>query len=229
MNKTLAANQDADAIGGTVNLVTKKAGDLPTLKFEGIGGFTPIVNTRYIGLVSGTVGQAIWARQDDSARCFPAATITTAAESTTSNRNPTPTIRLPVYDSMDIREYRYQRKRYGFGGSLDYKLKDPASGLYLHYFDSDFKDYGNKWVYTLNDDVSRIPPDLRRLQSLPATSLSSRPPSACRITAGSVAIGGKHVFTSSWLSWELSAATIPRMGAAGNPGATFKPVIRQPS
>ena len=57
VNKTLAANQDADAIGGTVNLVTKKAGDLPTLKLEGIGGFTPIVNTRYIGLVTGTVGQ----------------------------------------------------------------------------------------------------------------------------------------------------------------------------
>ena len=63
VNKTLAANQDADAIGGTVNLVTKKAGEVPTLKLEGIGGFTPIVNTRYIGLVSGTVGQALWREQ----------------------------------------------------------------------------------------------------------------------------------------------------------------------
>ncbi len=63
VNKTLAANQDADAIGGTVNLVTKKAGDLPTLKFEGIGGFTPIVNTRYIGLGDGHGGPAVWPRQ----------------------------------------------------------------------------------------------------------------------------------------------------------------------
>ena len=56
INKTLSANQDGDAIGGSVNLRTKTAGDLPTLNFETIGGFTPIVNTRYVGQVSATVG-----------------------------------------------------------------------------------------------------------------------------------------------------------------------------
>ena len=57
INKTLSANQDGDAIGGSVNLRTKTAGELPTLSFETIGGFTPIVNTRYVGQVSTTVGQ----------------------------------------------------------------------------------------------------------------------------------------------------------------------------
>jgi hypothetical protein len=174
VNKTLAANQDADAIGGTVNLVTKKAGDLPTLKFGGIGGFTPIENTRY----------------------------------------------------MDIREYRYQRKRYGFGGSLDYKLKDPASGLYLHYFYSNFKDYGNKWVYTLNDDVTQNPlgPTATPIiaPDLPKFSTSQRAPD---YSAGSITIGGKHVFSNSWLSWELSAAESRQLAAAGNPGATFKALV----
>jgi len=44
INKTLQANQDGDAIGGTVNLVTKKAGDRPTLSIYGSGGFTPVIN-----------------------------------------------------------------------------------------------------------------------------------------------------------------------------------------
>ena len=57
INKTLSANQDGDAIGGSVNLRTKTAGELPTLTLESIGGFTPIVNTRYVGQVSATVGQ----------------------------------------------------------------------------------------------------------------------------------------------------------------------------
>jgi TonB-dependent receptor len=219
VNKTLAANQDADAIGGTVNLVTKKAGDLPTLKFEGIGGFTPIVNTRYIGLVTGTVGKR-FGHEKRFGALFSGSYDYNGRGIDDIEPQPDLGWAQPVYDSLDIREYRYQRKRYGFGGSLDYKLKDPASGLYLHYFDSDFKDYGNKWVYTLNDDVSTpgqgpltITPDS------PKFSTSSRLPD---YGAVSVAIGGKHVFSGSWLSWDLSAARSRELAAGGNPGATFK-------
>ncbi|MFZ0815147.1 MAG: TonB-dependent receptor [Candidatus Sulfotelmatobacter sp.] len=204
VNKTLAANQDADAIGGTVNLVTKKAGDLPTLKFEGIGGFTPIVNTRYIGLVTGTVGKRFGHRKKFGA-LFSGSYDYNGRGIDDIEPQPDANFLTPYYDSMDVREYRYQRKRYGFGGSLDYKLAE-GSGLYLHYFDSDFKDYGNKWVYTLNDGGA------------PQFSTSSRVPDFGAI---SLAIGGKHVFSDSWLSWELSAARSRELGAAGNPGASF--------
>jgi TonB-dependent receptor len=207
VNKTLAANQDADAIGGTVNLVTKKAGEVPTLKLEGIGGFTPIENTRYIGLVMATVGKRFGHDKRFGALFSGSYDYNGRG---IDDIEPTPNdTAVPSYNSMDIREYRYQRKRYGFGGSLDYKLKDPASGLYLHYFDSDFKDYGNKWVYSLNDGGN------------PKFSTSQRAPD---YGAASIAIGGKHVFASSWLSWELSAARSRELAAAGNPGATFKTV-----
>src|SRR5580700_11061480 len=205
VNKTLAANQDADAIGGTVNLVTKKAGDVPTLKLEGIGGLTPIVNTRYIGLVTGTLGKR-FGHDKRFGALFSGSYDYNGRGIDDIEPQPDLGQAVPYYDSMDVREYRYQRKRYGFGGSLDYKLKDPASGLFLHYFDSDFKDYGNKWVYTLNDGG---PPNF---------STSSRVPD---YGAFSLAIGGKHVFSGSWLSWELSAARSRELGAAGNPGATF--------
>jgi uncharacterized surface anchored protein len=41
INKTLQANMNGDAIGGSVNLVTKKAGDRPNVTLYGSGGFTP--------------------------------------------------------------------------------------------------------------------------------------------------------------------------------------------
>ena len=207
VNKTLAANQDADAIGGTVNLVTKKAGDLPTLTLEGIGGFTPIQDTRYIGLVSGTVGERFGANKRFGALFSGSYDYNgRGIDDIEPSLNDT---LVPSYGSMDIREYRYQRKRYGFGGSLDYKLKDPTSGLYLHYFISDFKDYGNKWAYTLNDGGA------------PQFSTSSRLPD---YGVASVALGEKTVFNNSWLSWEISAARSRQLAAAGNPGATFQPI-----
>jgi TonB-dependent receptor len=218
VNKTLAANQDADAIGGTVNLVTKKAGDAPVLKLEGIGGWTPIEGTRYMGLVSGTAGERFGPQKRFGA-LFSGSYDYNGRGIDDIEPQPDVGFALPVYDSMDIREYRYQRKRYGFGGSLDYKLKDPASGLYLHYFDSDFKDYGNKWVYTLNDDIAAGPNGQPVITpDVPQFSTSSRLPDYGII---STAIGGKHVFSNSWLSWEVSAARSRELAAAGNPGATF--------
>ncbi len=204
VNKTLSADQDADAIGGTVNLRTKTAGELPTLTIEGLGGFTPIVNTRYVGELTGTVGQRFGAQKRFGA-LFSGSYDYNGRGIDDIEPQPDPGHAVPYYDSMDLREYRYKRTRWGFGGSLDYKL-DEGSGLYLRYFYSDFKDYGDKWVYSLNDGGA------------PQFSTSSRLPD---YGIGTLAIGGKHVFGSSWLSWELSAARSRQLAAAGNPGATF--------
>ena len=39
---------------------------------------------------------------------------------------------------------------------------------------------------------------------------------------GSLAVGGKHIFEKSWLSWELSGARARQTAAAGNPGVDFQ-------
>jgi len=216
VNKTLAANQDADAIGGTVNLVTKKAGDLPTVKLEGVGGFTPIENTRYVGLALGTVGARFGAQKRFGALLSGSYDYNGRG---IDDIEPSPNdTAVPSYGSIDLREYRYQRTRYGFGGSLDYKLKDPASGLYLHYFGADFRDYGNKWVYTLKDETGCPTATNPAPCPAPKFKTSQRAPN---YGADSVGIGGKHVFNGAWLSWELSAARSREGGAAGNPGADF--------
>ena len=58
INKTLQANQDGDAIGGSVNLVTKTAGERPTVSFYGSGGFTPIIHTVPVGEIGLTAAGA---------------------------------------------------------------------------------------------------------------------------------------------------------------------------
>src|SRR5258708_13561672 len=57
LSKTLSANQDADAIGGTVNLVTRTAGEKATYSFDGQGGYTPIQVGRTLGGFGGSAGK----------------------------------------------------------------------------------------------------------------------------------------------------------------------------
>src|ERR1700687_344605 len=54
VNKTLSPNQDGDAIGGSVNLVTKTPFEKPTYSFAAQGGYTPIQGGRSLDAFSGT-------------------------------------------------------------------------------------------------------------------------------------------------------------------------------
>jgi TonB-dependent receptor len=205
LDKTLSADQEGDAIGGTVNMQLKSAADQPTLVINGIGGYTPILNGREIGQIDGTVGQRFGEQKrlgmligltyDYNGRGID--DIEPAVD---------PGFVTPYYDSIDIREYRYQRKRWGLGGSTDYRLDNNGSDLYLHYLYSDFKDYGNKWVYTLNDGGS---PQFSTSQRIPNYSIAM------------ISGGGKHEFQSSWLAWDFSVSNGRTEGAAGNPGVNF--------
>src|SRR5215467_15365703 len=57
INKTLSANQDADGIGGSVNLVTRSATDQPFFSIRGLGGYTPIEDGRWLNQFSATYGR----------------------------------------------------------------------------------------------------------------------------------------------------------------------------
>jgi len=48
---------DGDGIGGSVNLVTKTAGERPTVNVSGMSGYTPILGGRGLVETTGTVGQ----------------------------------------------------------------------------------------------------------------------------------------------------------------------------
>src|SRR5438046_9825598 len=63
INKTLQANMDADGIGGSVNLVTKTAGEHPTANISGMGGYTPILGGRGLIETQSTGEQRLGARK----------------------------------------------------------------------------------------------------------------------------------------------------------------------
>ncbi len=150
LDKTLSANQDGDAIGGTVNLKLKNAGDQPTLILDGLGGYTPILGGRTVDQVGATVGQR-FGHDKRFGALFGFTYDYNGRGIDDIEPAVDPCCAAPFYDSIDLREYRYQRTRWGLAGSADYRLTND-SDIYFHYLYSDFKDYGNKWVYTLTND-----------------------------------------------------------------------------
>src|SRR5882762_4508564 len=158
INKTLQANQDADGIGGSVNLVTKTAGERPTIAFSGTGGLTPIAGTRHAVEATGTLGQRFGAQKRFGALVGGSYDWNGRG---IDDLEPVPdqAVNLPVsptqFEAIDIREYRYYRSRWGIAGSLDYKPTD-GSTLYVHGMDTNFKNFGERWVYSLNDNTTGV-------------------------------------------------------------------------
>ncbi len=202
INKTLQANMDGDGIGGSINLVTKTAEDRPTLSVSGIGGYTPIDAGRDLTELTGTAGKRFGTQKrlglliggsyDWNGRGIddiePVADINTVSNTRT-------------FESIDVRQYVYYRSRWGLAGSADYKLGQ-ASDIYVRGLYSDFKNYGDRTDYTLNNND----PNVQFLGSgggPPSFNTQDRRPD---ISIGSLAIGGNHVLTSTWYSWEAAVS-----------------------
>ena len=199
INKTLQANMNGDAIGGSVNLVTKKAGDRPTLSLYGLGGFTPIANTRSVYELGGTAGDRFGAQKRFGVMISGSYDYNGRG---IDDLEPVPSAIGPstswVYDisQIAIRQYLYDRKRYGFGGSADYKLSE-SSNLYVHTLFSDFKDYGHRFEYILNTNDTGIPGP-----NVPQFTTEIRNPD---FQVASLSVGGNHVFGTTLLNWQLAA------------------------
>src|SRR5207249_1214651 len=88
---------------------------------------------------------------------------------------------------MDVREYRYQRSRYGAAGGLDYRL-GPGSELYLRGLLSDFKNYGDRWLTAPAAGDFITPTTAADNGSVEKTVMSRRPDEQIY----SVSAGGKH-------------------------------------
>lgn len=155
--KTLEADQPGDAIGGSVNIQTKSAGDEPTFSLFGDGGFTPIINTVPVGLVGVTAGSRFGAMKklgvmfsgsfDYNGRGI-------------DDIEPLPAIQAgpAVFTDMDIREYEYDMRRGGAGLDVDYKIS-PSSSIWAHSLFSQFDDWGHRYDYQIaapNTQISQI-------------------------------------------------------------------------
>jgi TonB-dependent receptor len=220
INKTLQANMDADGIGGSVNLVTKTAGERPTINVSGMGGVTPIIGNRPLVETTGTVGQRFGATKKFGALIggsydWNGRGINDQEPSPDAiNNNGAPG--APFYDGTDFRNYRYNRTRWGLAGSTDYKLAE-GSNIYLHGFYSDFKNYGDRWVYHVNDNTTPPPNTFNSTGGTPSFNASIRRPD---YAISNLVAGGKHVLTTTWFSWDVSASR-SRQLERGDPQANF--------
>jgi len=210
LSKTLLANMDGDAIGGSVNLRTKTAADKPTLSLYGLGGYTPIIGGRGVSQFGGTTGKRFG--KDKRLGVLFGGTYDWNGRGI-NDIEPSPCDlyscgtyngagpNAATYNSLDIRDYRYYRTRWGFGGSVDYKLTDNSvvygRGMYSH-----FDNFGDRWVYTPNINTYLSPTQGDTDGNMTANAQIRRPVQVI----GSMAVGGHHAINASVFSWELAAS-----------------------
>jgi len=208
LNKTLSANQDADGIGGSVNMVTKLAGEAPTFTAISTLGYSPIMNGRYMGLLGFALGKRFGASKrwgvigsasyDYNGRGYNDI-------EPQPDLNPNNSATPPYYDDLTLREYRTARLRWGGTMGVDYKLSDRSS-LAAHFILTDFKDWGDKWTYTVQTAAK------------PKFKYSIRHPD---FALGSFSLGGSHTFSNMWITWGSAVSRGRELDAGGNPGAAF--------
>ena len=144
VSKAITPDMDAEAIGGSVDLITKRAPEDMLFSVEGSGGYAPIRDEP-----SGS-GSLTWGtRTSDGKLGF-------LASGSFSRRNFGSDDLEPAYDLGDpgpdddeleelgIRHYSMYRDRFGLTGSLDYRLGE-GSNLFL-----------NGLYSQLNDDEQRL-------------------------------------------------------------------------
>jgi TonB-dependent receptor len=161
--KTLSADQDADGIGGTVNLVTRTSSERPIYAFGGTGGYNPIQNGYGRGGFNGLFGQRFGASKKFGFLINGTFDKTNRGIDDLEPGQTTGTLgtrNVAYANTEDQRSYNYYRTRYGFSTGIDYNIK-PGFNVYAKGLYSDFHDYGEVWVYTPNsgNTIKSVSPD----------------------------------------------------------------------
>jgi TonB-dependent receptor len=149
LHKTLSADQDGDAIGGSINFVTKSAGDKPSFTVGAQGGYTDLQDGRYVYQFDGTYSNRFG--PEKKLGLVLGGTYDWNGRGIDDIEPGVDTVELPdgrstaAFTGIDYRLYRYQRSRAGAAGGLDYKASANSS-LYLRGLFSEFHNYGDRWV-----------------------------------------------------------------------------------
>jgi TonB-dependent receptor len=203
LHKTISPDQDGDAIGGSVNLVTKIAGNQPSFSIGTQGGYVDLQGGRYTYQVDATytnrfgpdknLGLVIGGTYDWNGRAI---NDVEPAPGTGNLPDGTP---FANFMGADFRDYRYKRSRLGFAGGLDYRPSQNSS-LYLRGLYADFHNYGDVFVNTATAGNFLTP-------TLTDDSGGFSGYSQIRTHAEetySVSAGGKHNLGTAFLDYNLS-------------------------
>ena len=203
LHKTVSADLEGDAIGGAVNLLTKNApdGGMSTIGYE--GGYNSQSGGRYNTQMEGTfaqrylpnnaLGVVFGATYDRNGRTINDIEPSPSVVTLPGGAQPT------VFTANNEQLYRYDRKRYGAAGGLDYRLDDNSS-IYLKGFYSKFKNFGDKWVTTVTGG-DFLTPTTTDVNGGYTGSVGNRRPIE---ETYSITAGGKHDLGSAILDYKLS-------------------------
>jgi TonB-dependent receptor len=160
VSKTLTADQDADAIGGSVNIVSKVPEGRPRGYVSGqIGVTSPaLVNASSHNFGVGQASLFYGGRFGESQKLGfllggsfdrndrPISDLEPSWTATTSPDNQ----RVGAYfpSNYDQRVYRYFRQRYGLDGALDYRVNSNTD-LFVKGLYSQFLNHGYRYVWSL--------------------------------------------------------------------------------
>ena len=155
VSKTLTADMDADAIGGSVNLVTKTPEGRPQGYVAAQYGRISLLNHDLVqgGLNYGgrfgpdsKLGLLIGGSVDRTNRVINDVEPAWSVDGTGRS--------YPVEWSQ--RDYTYYRSRFGLGGAVDYRFNDHSS-VYLRGLWSLFKNHGTRYVYDIATGADSAP------------------------------------------------------------------------
>jgi TonB-dependent receptor len=211
VNKTLTSDMDADAIGGSVNLITRATPNGPRVSATLAGGYSPIrdkgnytagfvLGNRFLDKKLGVVFSASYNNNN-----FGSDNVEGVWVEGEKNQ---------VYmEEYDVRKYDVQRVRNSFALATDYKFNENNS-IYVNAMYNFRDDYENRYrtrfrgidpVYDANDDIIGFEGDVRRQTK--GGIADNKDARLERQVVQNYAMGGEHLLSSKLdMDWAVNYA-----------------------
>ena len=213
VSKTLTSDMDADAIGGSVNLITRATPNKQRVSGTLAGGYSPIrdhgnytagfvFGDRFFNDQLGIVVSSSHNNKTFGSDNLEAAWVKGKKEQ--------------VYiEEYDIRRYNVQRIRTSFSFATDYKINE-NNNIYanaIYNFRDDLENRfraryrGIKAVYNANDDITGFTGDVRRQTKGGIDDKKNKNTRLERQTVQNYSIGGDHLLSSNLdMDWSINYA-----------------------
>lgn len=213
VNKTLTSDMDADAIGGSVNLITRASPNGERISATLAGGYGPIrekanytagfvYGNRFLNNKLGVVFSASYFNNSFGSDNVEGVWVKGKKDQ--------------VYmEEFDIRKYDVQRIRNSFAFSTDYKFNDNNS-IYLNAMYNFRDDIENRYrvryrgidaIYDGNDDITGFEGDVRRQTKGGIDNNRNKNGRLERQTIQNYSVGGEHLLsTKLQMNWSVNYA-----------------------